>query len=81
MTISIDMDKAREIHRENIRRDRAPLMAALDVAYQRADEAGDSAAKADVVARKKVLRDLPADPRIDAAQTADDLLSVAIPVI
>lgn len=76
--ITVDMDKAREIHRQNLRLERAPLLAALDVAYQRADEAGDDAAKADVIARKKALRDLPADPRIDSAKTAEDLLAVGV---
>ncbi len=68
-----DMPRARKIWRGKIREARAPLLAALDVEYQRADEHGDADAKAAIVARKQVLRDAPNDPAIEAAQTVDDL--------
>ena len=77
--ITINMVKAREIHRTLIRAARAPLMAALDVEYQRADERGDADAKASVAARKQALRDAPADPRIEAAQTIKELRDVPLP--
>lgn len=70
---SVDMEKARDIHRERIRQARESKMAALDVAYQRADEKADSKAKADISAKKQALRDLPADPAIEAAKTPDEL--------
>lgn len=68
-----DMDRARAIHRGRMRAARAPLLAALDIGYQRADERGDAAAKADVVARKQALRDVTADPAIAAAEAPDEL--------
>ena len=74
--IAIDMPKARDIHRERMREARAPKLAALDVEYQRADERGDTAAKQTVVARKQVLRDVTADPAIEAAKTPDELRAV-----
>lgn len=74
-----DMAKARAIHRERLRRDRAPRLAALDVAYQRADETGDSGRKAEIVAAKQALRDAPANPAIDAAGTIDDLKAITLP--
>ena len=73
--ISIDMDRARALHRTRLRAARLPLLAALDIAWQRAMEAGDSGLAADVVAQKQVLRDLPASPAIDAAETPDQLLA------
>jgi hypothetical protein len=72
-TIVHDIGKAREIHRNNIRAARAPLFATLDIEYQRADETGDKAAKAAIVAKKAQLRDATRDPKIDAAATVDAL--------
>jgi hypothetical protein len=75
-SLSVDMDKAREIHRDNLRRLRAPLLTRLDVEYQRADEGGDGQRKRQVMAQKQALRDVTADPAIDAAQTPDELAAV-----
>jgi len=72
----VDMPAARELWRERMRRARAPKLAALDVEYQRADEAADAGRKADVVKRKQTLRDVTDDPRIEAAQTPDELKAV-----
>lgn len=74
-----DMVKAREVHRELIRRAREPLLKALDVDYQRADEQGSTMVKQTIAARKQTLRDLPADPRIEAAQTIDELKAIGVP--
>jgi hypothetical protein len=74
--VDVDMDAARGIHRDRMRQARAPLLAALDIAYQRADEQGDAAAKAAVVAQKQALRDVTDDPTIATAATAGDLAAV-----
>lgn len=71
--ISIDMIKAREIKRDLIRAERAPMMAALDVEFMRAVETGDTAKQQEVAAEKQRLRDATQDPSIDAAQTPDEL--------
>ena len=63
--IKIDMAKAREIHKTNIRQARSPKLAELDVEFQKALETG--ASTADIVAKKQALRDAPADPSIAAA--------------
>jgi len=69
--ITINLDKAREIHRDRIRQARTPLLAAKDVEFQRALESGaDTAA---IVAEKQALRDAPAAPEIDAASTPEEL--------
>jgi len=67
--LTVDMPKAREIHRDTLRALRAPKLAALDVEYQIADERGDAAAKAAVAVRKQALRDVTDDPAINAATT------------
>lgn len=74
--IDVDMPKAREIHRARIRRRRERLLRALDAEYQRADERSDAAEKLRIAARKQSLRDAPADPRIDAAQTPEALKAI-----
>lgn len=78
--ITHDMDKAREIHKDNLRRMRAPRLAALDVAYQRADESGDIAEKQRIAAEKQKLRDVTADPRIAAATDIAEL-KITIPEV
>ena len=65
MGFGIDMAKAREIHKTNIRTARTPLLAALDVEFQKAQET--SASTTDIVAKKQALRDAPADSGIAAA--------------
>ena len=75
----VDMPKAREIHRRRLRKLRAPLLEALDTDYMRADEAGDNQRKKEIAARKQALRDVTADPAIEAAQTPEELLKVGMP--
>jgi len=71
-----DMPRAREIQRDRMRAARAPKLAALDIAYQRADEAGDNAKKERITALKNALRDVTADPAIEAATTTEVLKAV-----
>lgn len=74
--VVVDMATARGIHRERLRRLRAPLLAALDVDYQRADEVRDDRAKTAIIAKKQALRDVTTDPAIDAAETPEELAAV-----
>ena len=71
MGFGIDMAKAREIHKNNIREAREPLLKALDVDFQKALETG--ASTTDIVSKKQALRDAPADSGIDSASDADAL--------
>ena len=72
--ITINMAKARNIHREKMRAARTPLLAALDIAFQRALE--QNANTATIVAQKQALRDVTSDPAIEAAQTVEELKAV-----
>lgn len=74
--IDIDMVKAREIHRNKLRSLRVPLLKALDVEYQKADEVNDIAEKAKIALKKRALRDVTADPAIEAAMTPEELKAV-----
>ena len=71
MGFGIDMAKAREIHKTNIRIARTPKLAELDIEFQKALETG--ASTTDIVAKKQALRDAPADSGIASASTADEL--------
>jgi len=61
----IDMAKAKELHKTNIRIARTPKLAELDIEFQKAQET--SADTSAIVAKKQALRDAPADSAIDAA--------------
>ena len=67
----IDMAKAKEIHKTNIRTARTPKLAELDVEFQKALETG--ASTTDIVAKKQALRDAPAAAGISTALTEIDL--------
>ncbi len=77
--IVIDIDKAKAITKDRLRAERAPLLAAQDVAFQRALESGSDTAA--IVAEKQRLRDVTS--LVDACTTTDELkaLSCAIPVV
>ena len=77
--VEIDMSAARDIHRDNLRAERAPRLAALDVDYMKALEtSGDTAA---IAAEKQTLRDVTADARIEAAATPDALKALTLDVL
>ena len=68
-TISEDLAVAKTIFKDKVREARTPLLAAEDVVYMKALEAGDSSAQAASVAKKKALRDAPAASAISSADT------------
>lgn len=72
--IDYDMDKCRKIWRDKMRSARAPKLAALDIESVRATE--DGKPTADIIAAKKILRDVTKIPEIDAAKTPEELKAV-----
>ena len=54
--VTVNLTKAKSITKDRLRAERAPLLAAQDVAFQRALEAGTSTAA--IVAEKQRLRDI-----------------------
>ena len=71
MGFGIDMAKAKQIHKDNIRTVRIDKLAELDIEFQRALET--SADTSVIVAKKQALRDAPADSAIDSASDTDAL--------
>lgn len=71
--VSVNLSKARQIHRQRIRQAREPLLSALDIAFMRALGCRDQAEADAVEAKRQSLRDATDDPAIDAARTTDEL--------
>jgi len=69
MPIQINFSMAQALTKDRLRKERKPLLEEQDVAYMRAQEAGEDTAA--IVAEKQRLRDLPA--LVDAASTLDEL--------
>ena len=67
--ITVDLSKAKEITKKRLRMEREPLLAAQDVAFQRALETGaDTTA---IVTEKQRLRDI--TKLADSCTTTDEL--------
>ncbi len=76
--LTVDMPKAREIHRNTLRRARGPALAALDIEFMRALEVGDTQ-KIDLInTQKQKLRDITGNPEIEAAQTPEALKAITL---
>ena len=71
MGFGIDMSKARDIHKNNIREARKDKLAALDIEFQKAQET--SADTSEIVEKKQVLRDYPARAGIATAANITEL--------
>lgn len=72
--VTVNLAKAKEITKERLRAERAPLLAAQDVLFQRAQESGaDTTA---IVAEKNRLRDVTA--LADACTTTAELRALGV---
>lgn len=72
--ITINIDKAKSITKDRLRAERAPLLAAQDVAFQRALEVNaDTSA---IVAEKERLRNI--TQLADQAETLDELRALTV---
>ena len=71
--IKIDMAKAKEIHKANIREARTPKLAELDVEFQKALETSSDTSA--IVSKKQALRDAPAASGISTAVNTGDLVA------
>jgi hypothetical protein len=60
MPINVNMTKARTIHMDAIRVVRNEELAAKDITFMRAVEAGDASAQSTIGTEKQTLRDIPA---------------------
>lgn len=77
--VEVDMAKARDIHRQNLRAERAPRLEALDVEFMRKLENGEGTAI--TTAMKRRLRDVTSHPRIESATTPEELKALTLDVL
>ena len=73
MTIVINLQKAKEIKKDMVRAERAPILAQLDVEFLKAVEMGDTAKIQEISAKKQALRDVTTDPDILEATSVEEL--------
>lgn len=74
--ININMNKARDVKRNQIRQERAPLLAKLDVEVMR--NITNAEKLAEIEAEKQRLRDATKDPRIEEVETVEDLKALTV---
>lgn len=71
--INIDLEKAKEIHRLELRRLRKSKLQRLDIKFMRASETSDEERKKEVIALKQYLRDITQHPDLLNAKTSEDI--------
>jgi len=76
--ITHDMPKAREYHRTLLRHDRQRKLMELDGKWHRATGQGKKAEADAVESERQKWRDAPADPRIEAAQSVEELKQIRV---
>jgi uncharacterized protein YdaT len=74
MAITVNLSKAKDITKDRLRAERAPLLEALDVQFQRALET--NADTSEIVAEKQRLRDI--TKLADTATTTDELKQLSV---
>ncbi len=76
MPIGVNIPKAKELQKERFRQVRKPLLEALDVDYQRADEAGDASKKTEIATKKQALRDVTNNTALNDATSEAEVRAV-----
>lgn len=71
--IKINLDKAKEIHKENLRRVRRKEFETLDIEFMRAVELGDTEKQAELAQKKQVLRDLTKAEELETASSVEEI--------
>ncbi len=74
--IEVDMSLAKEIHKDTLRMERAPMLEAMDVEFMQALEQG--ADTSSIIKKKVVLRGITKDTRIELAKTPEELKALDI---
>ena len=76
MPIGVNIPKAKELQKERFRQVRKPLLEALDIDYQRADEAGDASKKTEIATKKQALRDVTNNTTLNDATSEAEVRAV-----
>lgn len=77
-SVGIDLDQAKEITRERLRKERKPLLEELDIQSFKAIESEDKIKLAEISTEKQRLRDITISSEIDAATTPEELKAIKI---
>ncbi len=73
MSITINMTKAKDIAKTNLRTERTPVLAALDVQFMRAVESGNTSLQTAIAEQKQELRDITTHSSIVNASNVNEL--------
>ena len=73
MSITVNLIKAKDIAKNNLRTERTSILASLDVQFMRAVESGNTQLQTAIAAQKQALRDITANESIVNAEDADTL--------
>lgn len=76
--VEIDMTKAIDIRKDQLRADRKERFESLDADYMKALEDNDDATQTAIAAKKKALRDFPESSVWADAQTPEDLKAILL---
>lgn len=79
--VVINMEKAKEIHRNILRQQRIERFASLDIAFMRALEQGDMLKQQDIALQKQKLRDIPFHVDITTAENTVKLRALTLDVL
>lgn len=71
--ITINLNKAKDIAKDNLRAERAPVLSVLDIQFQRALESANTELQTSIAQQKQALRDITAHESIVNAEDADTL--------
>lgn len=71
--ITVDLTKAKEIAKNNLRTVRAPVLADLDVQFMRAVETGNTSSQTVIAEQKQELRDITSHSSITSANDVASL--------
>lgn len=74
--ISIDLDQAKNIWRNNLRLLRVSALEKLDIQFMRAIENNDIVKQQEIASKKQILRDAPSDSRIEQARSTQELINI-----
>ena len=76
--IVINIEKAKEIKKDHLRKEREPLLKQLDVGFIMALESGNTSEQQNIVNKKQILRDITDHEDIVNAQTIDELKNITM---
>ena len=73
MSITVNLIKAKDIAKNNLRTERTSILASLDVQFMRAEESGNTELQTAIAQQKQALRDITTNESIVNAEDADTL--------